>query len=686
MQSEAQAILIAAIILMIGAGVTAIFSGKRKVVGWLAVGFVALSGVLTFPAALRVMLGAASSTPVLLTVPVLNAQLVFTVDSLSALFLLATAVISFLTTLYSVGYMSRYENHSLARYYPPMLVCFSSILGLICVADWFFFICFWEMMSVSSYALVVFERENPVNLRAGLKYIVMTHTATAAMFVAFIVLWQQGSPHSFSFAHARTALAQLAVAKPLLTHILLALWLIGFGTKAGLLPFGNWLPDAYPAAPSSASAFFGGTMTKLGIYGILRVFCWMLPASNYSQFWGMVIAIVGAGSVFVGTLSTLPHHVAHDDSKRFLSFHAIGQIGYMMLGIGMGIYFLPISPTVAMLALIAGTFHLVNNVIYKSLLFLTSGSILFRTGTRDLNKVSGLGAIMPLTAAAAAVGGLSIAGMPPLNGFASKWMLYGISILTPQIAPIFVILGVMAMFISVVTLASFLKYIGTAFLGPLAAPADNSLERGDVPKTMQIPQAILAALCILFGLLPIIPLIGVYRAINAALPSPALSIGFKTLLGNSPFGIRLLVAGPGEASGVWLPLVGLFVLVVCFLLAWGISRLGGAPQRRVAEWQCGSPLTNQFTRYQARSFYGPFKHAFGRLYPLIGIPKLGYPHSLARFSNFDAWLYAPITNAGLRLSKRLSRTHVGIPQMYLLWQVVGAAAIMILLFVLLGKG
>ena len=149
----------------------------------------------------------------------------------------------------------------------------------------------------------------------------------------------------------------------------------------------------------------------------------------------MIIAVIGAGSVFVGTLSTLPEHVAHDDSKRFFGFHVIGQIGYMMLGIGMGIYFLPTHPIVAMLALMAAVFHLVNHVCYKSLLFLTSGSILFRTNSRDLNNVSGLGAVMPLTAATAAVASLSIAGVPPFNGFASKWMLYSVSILSQPMQP-----------------------------------------------------------------------------------------------------------------------------------------------------------------------------------------------------------------------------------------------------------
>jgi hydrogenase-4 component B len=423
-------------------------------------------------------------------------------------------------------------------------------------------------------------------------------------------------------------------------------------------------------------------MTKVGIYGLLRVFCWMLPPSGYSETWGMVIALLGAGSVFVGTLSTLPEHVAHDDTKRFLSFHVIGQIGYMLLGLGIGIYFLNINPLVATLALMATVFHLVNNVCYKSLLYLNAGSILYRTNTRDLNQVSGLGAIMPLTALTAAVGALAIAGMPPLNGFASKWMLYSVSILSPQpMFPVFVILGVMAMFISLVTLASFLKFIGAAFLGTFAAPKNNTLDRGDVPLTMQIPQVVLAGLCVLFGLVPALPLFGVHKAISAALPAN-MQHNLADLIGNAPGGVSLMLTG-NQPTGIWLPLIVFAALLICIGLSKWIYGLGGAARRTVSGWNCGVDIPSELVRYQARSFYGPFKKAFSRLYPMVGVPKMGYPNGLARLFDIDSWLYGPLVRFGRGISERLSHTHVGIPQMYLIWQVAGAALVLTALFLML---
>ncbi len=676
-----QAILAAAAILTLGSAVSAVVSPNRKAVGWVALYFVAIAGALSFPAALQVLLrGSEINTPSLLTVPVINAQLVFRLDALSALFVLIVAPISLLTTLYSVGYMERYPDEHLGRYYPALLLSFASILGVLTAADWFFFIIFWEIMSVASYTLVVFERRNPVSLRAGFKYILMTHAATAAMFIAAILLWHYGHTHSFTFASCKEALATLSTTNRPLVHLLLGLWVVGFGTKAGLLPFGSWLPDAYPAAPSGASAAFAGTMTKLGIYGLVRVFCWMMPISSYAEVWGVVIAVLGAGSVFIGTLATLPHHVAHDDSKRFLCFHVVGQIGYMLLGVGMGIYFLPTHPAIAVLALMAGIFHLINNVIYKTLLFLTSGSILFRTGTRDLNLVSGLGAAMPLTAVTATVASLSIAGLPPFNGFVSKWMLYNISILSPQTFPLFIALGVMAMFISLVSLASFLKYIGSAFLGAPTAPPGNSLQQGEVPLTMHLPQVILALLCLLFGLAPALALTGVYRAVAGALPG-GFAPGFDSLLGSAPAGLRILL--DGRATGIWFPGVVVLVLGACVVLAWGLSKLGATSRRQVAEWHCGTDITGEKARYQARSFYGPFKEAFARVYPMVGMPKIGYPRALVALADLDKWLYYPLAEKMRSLTTRFSRTHAGIPQVYLVWQLAGVALVITALFLML---
>jgi len=689
--NAAQLVLIGAVILAGGAAVTALISSQRKTVGPVAFLFVLSAGILVFYSGLSVLMNnQAVATGTLLTVPTLGAELIFRVDQLSALFLLIISVISMLTTLYSLGYMVRYPDQHLIRYYPLLQLFFAGIIGVVCMADWFFFLIFWELMTLCSYFLVIFEKDNPVSLRAGFKYIVVTHAATTLMLIAVIVLWKTGGSHSFSFAASKAGMAELAASKPMLLHLLLALWFVGFGTKAGVLPFGDWLPDAYPAAPCGAAAAFSGTMTKLGIYGLLRVFLEMLPPSGFSSVWGIVIAVMGAGSIFVGTITAL----AQDDSKRLLAFHIIGQMGYMMLAVGAGIYLLPTHPAMALLALMAGVFHLVNNVCYKSLLFLNAGSILLRTGERNLNRISGLSATMPLTAITAVIASMAIAGIPPFSGFASKWLIYHVTILGVPALPVFLVLGIVALFISLVTLASFLKFLGGAFLGESSATEEQA-QAGDVPFCMQLPQFSLALLCVLFGLVPLLPLKGIHTALGSLLPAGVPSLG--SLVGGSWTGLTLSFSGEG-VTGVWLPLAGLAAVVLSSLLAYGFSRLGAAQRRAVTIWHCGAlidgakmrylvvepksdPATADFeARYQAHGLYGAFKEAFKGIYPTVQVPRMAYPRRLMSIFDADTWLFQPLTRAGEWLTRRFSRTHSGVPQSYLIWQLMGLAVVLVVLF------
>ena len=199
---------------------------------------------------------------------------------------------------------------------------------------------------------------------------------------------------------------------------------VGFGTKAAIFPLGDWLPDAHPAAPSPISCLLSGVMIKLGVYGLLRIFFWMAPSSHTYTVWGGVIALFGAVSLFVGTMEALAQH----DSKRLLAFHSMGQMGYIFLGIGIGIAFLRISPALSAAGFIGGLYHLVNHACFKGLLFLNAGSALIRGGTREIDRLGGLAKYMPLTAATAIIASFAIAGVPPLNGFGSKWLIYQASL------------------------------------------------------------------------------------------------------------------------------------------------------------------------------------------------------------------------------------------------------------------
>ncbi len=679
-----QSLLAALAALAIGSAVTAVLAGRgrARLCGYVAVAFMSLAGLGVYYAAASVFSqGPEAPGPPLLSLPALGAALTIRIDHLSALFLLVIATIGILVTLYSVEYIQRYRGQSLVRYYPMLLLFFASVVAVVSVPDMLMFLVAWELMTLLSYTLVVFDKESPVSLRAGLKYFIITHVATACMVVAAIILYTQAQ--SFSFTALGDAMASLSRSNPALLHLVLGLFLIGFGTKAGMLPFGDWLPDAYPAAPSAASAAFAGSMTKLGIYGIIRVFCQMLPISHFSLVWGGIIALFGTISIFVATLTAL----VQDDSKRLLSFHVIGQIGYMLLGIGLGIYFLPVSPALAVVGMIAGTFHLINHVCYKSCLFLNAGAVLYRTGTRDLNQVGGLAHVMPLTATTALIASLSIAGVPPFSGFSSKWMIFQASAVGGIDVPFFMVFAVAAIFISIATLASFLKFLGTAFLGRLHVPEGAAVE-SDVPASMKIPQLALAVLCVLFGVAPVLAVGRIYPAISAILP-PGYAPSAQALFGASPVGITLSL-GEGVA-GAWhpLPLVG--VLIVGMAVAHFVYRSAGAKARLTDVWYCGEPHPGEEMRYPAHSYYLPFKeflqlrigaHRTSGVYPRLPIPRIGTPTALRRALDVDAWLYYPLVRWAGRVLERFSRTHVGIPQVYVLWMVGGAILAVIVLFLL----
>ncbi|HUT75700.1 MAG TPA: proton-conducting transporter membrane subunit, partial [Armatimonadota bacterium] len=649
----------------------------RRGAGWVALGFVAVAAALAATVALPILItGHEASYLSGFAVPGLGAELTFTVDALSALFLILIVVGALIATLYSIDYMESYPEQNLARYYGPLLLFIAGMIGVVCVADWFFFLIFWEFMTLASYFLVVFERENPVNLRAGFKYFLMTHAASALMFAAAIITWKAGPVHQFGFASAQVSLAGMAQARPWLLHLVLAMWLIGFGTKAGMYPFGDWLPDAYPAAPSSATAVFSGVMSKMGVYGIARVFLWhAFPALSADAVvaWGLVIAAFGVASAVIGSIAA----VQQNDCKRLLAFSSIGQMGYILMGLGVGLAFLRLpapGPLFGALALLAAFYHLVNDAAFKSLLFLNAGSIVYVTGTRDLNRVGGLAAVMPVAAVTAGVGALALAGLPPLNGFVSKWMLYHASIVGGLHYPVFLAVGLIALMVSVVSLAYAMKFVGIAFMGKPAAIAGGR-GRG-LPWTMTTAQVLLAAVCVALGLAPV----WVARAIYGMLQAPGLELAAPAqILAGSNWTLQL-VAGRTVAAAAWNPLLLLGLLAGLMVVSYGIMRLGGAPVRVVGTWYCGEEHADELVRFRAQGVFAPFNRAFAGIYPRVRLPRVALPGWVPRVFDLDSWLYAPLVRGGGRLAERLSRTHVGIPQIYMLWQVIGVIVVLALLF------
>ena len=660
-------------LLVIGALAASAYRRNWHAAGYTAVVFTAAATAMFWALAARVFVCGEVSTRTFLEFAPLGASLTFHIDRLSAVFLIILPFVGLAATLYAVDYMSKvYPQSSPARYYAFTLLLMAAIAGVVTVSDLLFFLVLWEAMTLTSWMLVCFDRENEAKVRAAWTYFVVIHVATACMLVAMVIIHSKSG--SLAFQDVSRAMGEIARTSPALAHTLLALFLIGLATKAGMFPFGGWLPEAHPAAPGPVSAILSGAMIKTGIYGIVRVFVEFLPVQGFAAVWGGIIAVLGATSIFIGTLTALQQ----DDSKRILSFHSIGQIGYMLLAIGVGIFFLRTNPYLAAAALIAGLYHVVNHACFKSLLFLNAAAAEYYTRTRDLNLIGGLGKLMPVTMTTAIVASLSIAGIPPFNGFASKWLIYQSTLQGGFSVPFFLLLALVAIFSSIATLASFMKMLGTMFFGPLATNGEEV--PGEVPVSMRIPQLTLAAACILLGVVPVLPLALLYRAAQQ-ISDGSFVPAFTSLFGPDPSGMTFR---PGDApAGVWNPAYVVIAMCVCGLIAYVISRSARAPSRRTAGWFCGEQMEPEHVRFRAHGFCLPFKEAFAGIYPSVRVPRIQALRLLQRAFDVDRWLYNPLVNAGGRMTQLLSRTHSGIPHVYMAWQLVGMILAFVILFLLL---
>ncbi|MCR4437534.1 MAG: proton-conducting transporter membrane subunit [bacterium] len=678
-------------ILLVGAALALAFGRKRTLVGYLSFVATLLAAIGLSLAAVQVLVGGAVVTDrPLMTVPGLGASLVLSIDALSAVFLLLISLLGTMSALYATRFMALplYAGLSLRAFYPFFLCFLAAISCIVVTADLFFFFIFWEIMTLTSYVLVIFNKDQAERTRAGFKYFFMTHVATTLMFVGAVIVYTQS--RSFAFSDLGAAMAGMVQEQRGLLHIALTFFFVGFSTKAGILPFGDWLPDAYPAAPAPAAATFGGIMSKIGLYGLLRVFFSPGTVAEIDKPWGLVMALCGTLSIFLGSMTAL----AQDDTKKLLSFSVVGQMGYLLLGIGIGLYFLPSAPLWATIALVATLFHLVNNVLFKSCLFYNAGAVYYRSGTRDLNLVGGLARLMPISATTAVIAGLSMAGMPLLAGFSSKWLFFQASLQAGVRMPLFMLLALVALFISVVTLAYGVKFFGIAFFGKFN-PGQARNGEGEVPVNMLVPQVAMAAASVLFGILPWIAVGPVQKGVLALVGSDV--AGCSGTLASAGIVSPLLVDLGSGTVAAWNPLVILIAAVICFLLSWSLFRAGAAPVREDATWYCGEVHSDEEVRYKARGLYLSFKQFFKirigayeqpGVYPQVRYPRvqLDQRKLLRRVLNVDNWFFYPLTDGFMKLMRFFSGTHVGIPHVYLLWLAIGVLMGVVILFALAGGG
>ena len=583
-------------------------------------------------------------------------------DGPALLFLVPVLLVSAAAALYAPAYLAqeRYRGESRLRFWLMYVLFVAGMVGTTLAADLVAFLVCWEVMTLASYVLVAHETREPQVLRAAYKYFVMTHVGTGGLLFAAILLRVAGG--SFAFEFLPGTFHALAATHPAWLHAALALVFIGFATKAGLYPFGDWLPDAHPAAPAPVSAVLSGVMVKLGLYGMLRIFVILLAASAPAAAiaWGWIIGGFGLLSALVGGAAAC---VALD-AKVLLAYSSIAQSGFIAFGFGASLVLAPAHPGLAALALLGAAFHVIGDAVVKGLLFLTAGSVQWRTGSRRLADLGGLFEAMPVTGWSALLGSLAIAGAPPLTAFTSKWLLLQAAVLSR--VPLVTVAGLGVLAASLASVLYAVKYFAAGF-------ASRPMRVGalEVPAPMRAAQVVLAAAVLALALAPGAVLTWCTHALAAA---PALA------------GADLHAWGAWlrPASGAMAPL--LLVLLGAWAVVLARLALGRGAVAARAVWTGGAPGGAGAVRFDPLGFYSPLRDALRHAYvspPWHAPPR---PAWVTGAVDLDHWLYRPARDAGRQLVLGLRRLHTGVPHLYLLWQLAGAAALALLLLALLRRG
>ncbi|MDD2542718.1 MAG: proton-conducting transporter membrane subunit [Desulfuromonadaceae bacterium] len=561
--------------LVIGcAGIPGLFlrkPGPGQIISAVATILAALAGV---PATLLLLFSQTTTTYALAwSLPFGPCELV--IDPLSAFFLLPVFLVAAAGSLFAVGYWPAAEHRATERgltFFYGLLA--SSMAILLMARNGVFFIMVWEVMALSAYFLIVTEHERENVRRAGIVYLIATHTGTAALFVYFSLLAAQTGSFMLPATGSLSALSPSAV-------IIALAAFIGFGAKAGIMPLHTWLPSAHANAPSHVSAVMSGVMLKMGLYGIFRTLTFFYDPP---LLWGVVLTVAGITSALLG----ITFAVAQRDLKRLLACSSIENIGIITTGLGVALLGVSSHTTVLVYLGMAGALlHILNHSFFKPLLFLGSGAIIHAAGTREMNLMGGLGKGMPRVGFLFLVGSVSICGIPPLNGFISEFLLYlgffsqlkaGSLVYLSLLAPVLALVGGLAV-------VAFTKLYGSVFLGtPRSPEAAHPHEAG---VTMLVPMIFFALLCLLIGVVPQLALRLVSPAILSSYPQTALA------------------AFPAEYGAIMgrLSLAGILLLsaavVVTLLWRW---RLGKAPVAFAPTWGCGYQRGTSRIQYGATSF------------------------------------------------------------------------------------
>lgn len=586
--------------------------------------------------------GAVSQVTLPLGLPWIGAR--FRLDALSTPFLLIVNFGGAGASLYGLGY-GRHEE--MPQRVLPFFAAFLAGMNLVVLADdAFTFLLSWEFMSLASWALVVSNHRSAESRHAGYVYLVMASFGTLSLLLAFGLLAGPAGGYAFDTIRA-------SAHAPATTAVVFVLMLLGAGSKAGLVPLHVWLPLAHPAAPSHVSALMSGVMTKVAIYGFIRV---VFDLLGEPAWWSSaVVMLLGGATAVLGILYAL----METDLKRLLACSTIENIGVIFVGLGLALAFRSNAMgSAAALAFTAALFHIVNHSLFKSLLFFGAGAVISATGERDMEKLGGLIHRLPYTSFLFLAGAVAISALPPLNGFVSEWLTFqavlqspelpqwGLKIIVPGVGGLLALAAALAA-------ACFVRAFGVTFLGRARSKVVEAAH--EVDRFSLSAMAILAALCLAAGILP-------GFVIDALSPVADMLVGGTI---------------PPQADAPWLSIApiaesrssynGLLVFVFIAVCAWGaavlVHRLATRETRRGPAWDCGFPDPRPQTQYTAGSFAQPIRRVFGTLVfrarETVDMPAPGdgrpARHAVEIRDLAWDWLYTPIADgvgfAALRLNR-----------------------------------
>lgn len=578
------------------------------------------------------------------------------IDPLSAFFILIISIMGFIGTAYAVGYIKPYLNKNMliSSHFFFLSMLLTSMLLVVTVQNVLSFLIVWEIMSLSSFFLVIFENEKKEVLNAGINYLITMHISVLFLIIGFIIITLESGSFDFnSFKQVFELNSDIAN----LTFIIL---FIGFGIKAGFVPFHTWLPKAHPAAPSHISGIMSGVMIKTGIYGILRVLSLINVPSVEIAYIVLIISVISA---LFGVLYAIAQH----DLKKLLAYHSVENIGIIGIGIGIGMLGLAYNNNViAVLGFSGGILHILNHSIFKELLFFAAGAVYNKTHLKNIEKLGGLIKTMPYTSVLFLIGSIAITGLPPLNGFISEFLIYIGMLHSFEIkSSVVLIISTLSIaslaLVGTMALLCFTKAFSVVFLGtPRSAEAESANK--DVSLVMLLPMGVLALFIFLIGLFP-------QFAFNIV-KYPALvfiktqSIYYDSII---PFDLLKTISIFG---------LGFIILsLIVYLLRCRLLRNKTVSSYKT--WDCGYQVGNTRMQYTASSYATPFLAFLNMFFvkefdvkkPKELFPKEGH-FQLHIFDIFEFYCIDPAIKLNKKIIQKFFWIQCGNVQQYILYGLI----------------